>query len=273
MTRDHGRQDIKAEMSIEWLEELETSIGNIEAKAGIPKPSLYKDSVKKLASMLRNILVHIIIYEHDAAPESRRGEMLVHLGDRLKQFDQTATKCERFVDMLSGRSLAAAIILRGFDMKMINVLHEEIKMREQDLERGITRLKIRWNTYLQPRQNLLSDREQAESQLEQRSGTTSWNSLSPRTRPAFATQSSPSRNTTIQPSPPPSPAPITISSTTPTNMTITPTATLSHALVDDSSFNNAGNDMHNTTINDHSRWTGTTNIYGMTVVHNHFRNE
>lgn len=32
MTRDHGRQDIKAKMSIEWLEELETSIGNIEAK-------------------------------------------------------------------------------------------------------------------------------------------------------------------------------------------------------------------------------------------------
>ncbi|KAJ3899248.1 hypothetical protein F5879DRAFT_527563 [Lentinula edodes] len=137
MTRDHGRQDIKAKMSIEWLEELETSIGNIEAKAEIPKPFLYKDSVKKLASMLRNILVHIIIYEHDAAPESRRGEMLVHLGDRLKQFDQTATKCERFVDMLSGRSLVAAIILRGFDMKMINVLHEEIKMREQDLETGI----------------------------------------------------------------------------------------------------------------------------------------
>lgn len=27
MIRDHGRQGIKAEMSIEWLEELETLIG------------------------------------------------------------------------------------------------------------------------------------------------------------------------------------------------------------------------------------------------------
>lgn len=37
--------------------------------------------------MLQNILVDIIIYEHDA-PRSGSGEMLVHLGDRLKQFDQ-----------------------------------------------------------------------------------------------------------------------------------------------------------------------------------------
>ncbi|KAF8831238.1 hypothetical protein HHX47_DHR1000793 [Lentinula edodes] len=114
MTRDHGHQDIKAEMSIEWLEELETSIGNIEAKAGIPKPSLYKDSVKKLASMLRNILVHIIIYEHDAAPESRRGEMLVHLGDRLKQFDQTVTKCERLKVETGIRKPREALLVSKF---------------------------------------------------------------------------------------------------------------------------------------------------------------
>lgn len=116
-------------------------------------------------------------------------------------------------------------------------------------QRGITRLKIRWSDHAP------SPREDIEPPASARRPQQDPPTTIPVNQASISTQSrmirpmnSPS---TVVPTPPPT-----------SQAATSPAASLTHARVEDSSFNNVGNDMNNTVVHDRSRRHGFRNTYG-----------
>ncbi|KIK67631.1 hypothetical protein GYMLUDRAFT_36371 [Collybiopsis luxurians FD-317 M1] len=77
-------------LSLEKLGLLEIIVRDIEAKSKSPNiPPVYGKSVKNLSNEVK-IVLNIVLYEHCAAPEQLKREMLNQLEDRLQELSRSA---------------------------------------------------------------------------------------------------------------------------------------------------------------------------------------
>ncbi|KAJ3744747.1 hypothetical protein DFH05DRAFT_1459715 [Lentinula detonsa] len=233
----------------EWLthilkrlaESIQDKLRNTDnEKAELLQTYRYGKLSQQLAGELL-LIVDMIIHEYITAPSSRRKEMLCHLEGRLSELFATMGRCEQLVNLLNGRNRLVAFTMSISDFKKIKILYQEVKIRGEDIERGITRLKTFWPEYEYHVQAAANDNQ---------SGRTAETRDSPLpVRPAVIPSSSTALSDRSSPI-----------------YTITPTHTMSHAVVNDSAFNSVGGHMYNTTVSDHSQWEGL--IFERTVIHN-----
>ncbi|KIK57754.1 hypothetical protein GYMLUDRAFT_45924 [Collybiopsis luxurians FD-317 M1] len=218
---------------LEKLQLLEEIAGYIEAKVKLPTMlMLYQDSVKELSNGVK-VVLNIVLYEHNTAPEQLKEEMLDQLEDRLQEFLLTTETCKRVVDVLQGRNKFMAKVLRVTDLRRIKELQAEVKTRGIDLERRITRLKINWPEHGHFTRAKGSS-EVSDDQHEQ------W----------------PSSGNTNTPS-----SVVPRSTRTSNTSAVTSTTTLANASIEGGQFNTVGHDMYRNTVYDYSQHT---------IIHNHF---
>ncbi|KIK67722.1 hypothetical protein GYMLUDRAFT_256556 [Collybiopsis luxurians FD-317 M1] len=130
-------------LNLERLEALKIMCKDIESKTEAPRILLiYGKPISDLSNEVK-IALNMVLHEHGTAPEQQRRETFDQLEDRLQEFSRTAEHCKQLVDKLHGRGKFMAKLMRVWDLRKIRELQAEVKTRGADLERSLTRLKIR----------------------------------------------------------------------------------------------------------------------------------
>ncbi|KIK66022.1 hypothetical protein GYMLUDRAFT_38491 [Collybiopsis luxurians FD-317 M1] len=132
-----------SEMYLPILESLQCLQGTIVTKIESSNiSSIYRKPVKKLSNDIKDIL-DIVLYEHDITPEQQRKVMLDQLENRLQEFSRTLERYNQLIDVLQRRGKCMERLMRVWDLRRTKELQAEVKTRGADLERRLTRLKIR----------------------------------------------------------------------------------------------------------------------------------
>ncbi|KAE9385028.1 hypothetical protein BT96DRAFT_982162 [Gymnopus androsaceus JB14] len=133
------------------IERLVEEATYIEAKSGQLSPRLSTwcgVAVKKLSDEVK-IVANIVSQEYTTAPGSiRKSEMLSHLEGRLRELIECDNgKCEKLLDTLNEGSVVVRIVLRTQHSKKIKSYHDRVKRIRAELETTITRMKISWGQH------------------------------------------------------------------------------------------------------------------------------